>query len=327
MRHSIDEEADSLASSSASVRQRELGKRLRELRLAHGLTVEDVAEKIMCSATKISRLETGTRRPSLRDIKDLCLLFEVDKPAADELMTIAREAREHEWWTQFEDLNLDPYLGLEEVASAITSYTMYYMPALLQIEKYTRVIIETIAPKMDPKILQQRVEVRMRRQKRLEEDDRPRYRVFLDEAVLFRSVGGLVIMANQLDRVLEVERQKKVTFQIVPFDLGAHAAQDSNFILFEFDQKLSSYQPDEKQVLSPVVFVEALTGNHYLGKDADIERYREAIEYLRDTALSPRDSVQRITEIKEVYRSGRHPASVGAVSKGEKTKDGRSHGI
>jgi hypothetical protein len=186
---------------------------------------------------------------------------------------------------------------------------MYYLPALLQVKDYTRVIIETIAPRMDPKILQDRIEARMRRQKLLEEDDRPRYRVFLDEAVLFRSVGGPVIMANQLDRVLEVERQKKATLQIVPFDLGAHAAQDSNFILFEFD---------EKSGLSPVVFVEALTGTHYLEKEADIGRYREAIDYLRDTALSPRDSVQRLTEVKEIYVSGRHPASVGAVSKGAK---------
>ena len=123
---------------------------------------------------------------------------------------------------------------------------MYYIPALLQIENYTRVIIETIAPRMDPKILQQRVEARMRRQKRLEEADKPRYRVFLDEAVLYRSVGGPVVMAAQLDKVLEAERQNKVTFQIVPFDLGAHAAQDSNFILFEFDQKSSASLPDEK---------------------------------------------------------------------------------
>lgn len=325
-----------MATSSPTVRQRELGKRLRELRLHNGLTVEHVAEKIMCSATKISRLETGTRRPSLRDVKDLCLLYKVDKSIADEFMALARGAREREWWTQYEDLKLDPYLGLEQVASAITSYTTYYVPALLQIEDYTRVIIETIAPRMDPKILQQRVEVRMRRQERLEDADRPRYRVFLDEAVLYRSIGGPDIMADQLDRVLEVERQKKVTFQIVPFDLGAHAAQDSNFILFEFDEKSGSSPLEEKSdmppldektgtppleeksKLSPVVFVEALTGNHYLEKEADIGRYREAVEYLRDTSLSPRHSVQRLTEIKEIYRSGRHPASVGAVSKGEK---------
>jgi Domain of unknown function (DUF5753) len=257
----------------------------------------------------------------------LCALYQVDTSTAEEFMTIARETRKQEWWTQFEDLNLDPYLGLEEVASAITSYTMYYIPALLQIEEYTRVIIGTIAPRMDQKILQQRVQVRMRRQKRLEEADKPRYRVFLDEAVLYRSVGGPAIMAAQLDKVLEAERQNKVTFQIVAFELGAHAAQDSNFILFEFDQRPSASPPDEKSgsslldekpTLSPVVFVEALTGNHYLAKDADIERYREAVEYLRDTALSPRHSAQRLTEIKEIYKSGRHPADVGAVNKGEK---------
>ncbi len=257
----------------------------------------------MCSTTKISRLETGTRRSSLRDVKDLCTLYKVGESTADELMTIAREAREQEWWTQFEDLNLDPYLGLEEIASAITSYTMYYVPALLQTEDYTRVIIETIAPRMDQKVLQQRVEVRMRRQKRLEEADRPRYRVFLDEAVLYRGVGGPATMAAQLDKILQVERQDKVTFQIVPFELGAHAALDSNFILFEFE---------EKSGLSPVVFVEALTGNHYLEKEADIGRYREATEYLRDSALSPRNSVQRLTDIKEIYRSGRYPASVSS---------------
>jgi transcriptional regulator with XRE-family HTH domain len=291
-----------MATLSPTVRQRELGKRLRELRLEHGLTVEEVADRLLCSATKISRLETGTRRPSLRDIRDLCTLFSVDEPTAEEFMNLARGVREQEWWTQYEDLKLDPYLGLEQVASAITSYTMYYIPALLQIEEYTRVIIKTIAPKMDPKILQQRVEVRMLRQRRLEETDRPRYRVLLDEAVLYRSIGGPALMAAQLDKILEAEHQHKVTAQIVPFDLGAHAAQDSNFILFDFD---------EKSGLSPVVFVEALTGNHYHEKDADIGRYREAVEYLRDTALSPGDSVQRLTEIKEIYMSGRHPAAVG----------------
>ena len=298
-----------MATSSPTVRQRELGKRLRELRIEHGLTVEEVADRLLCSATKISRLEAGTRRSSLRDIRDLCMLYNVDEPTADEFMDLVRGVREQEWWTQYEDLKLDPYLGLEQVARAITSYTMYYVPALLQIEEYTRVIIENIAPKMDPKILQQRVEVRMRRQRRLEEDNRPRYRVLLDEAVLYRGIGGPAIMAAQLDKILEAERQHKVTVQVVPFDLGAHAAQDSNFILFEFD---------ERSDLSPVVFVEALTGNHYHEREADIGRYREAVEYLRDTALNPRDSVQHLTEIKEIYMSGRYPAAVGIHDKGEK---------
>jgi transcriptional regulator with XRE-family HTH domain len=281
-----------VAASSPTVRQRELGKRLRELRTQHGLTVEEVAEKLLCSATKISRLETGARRPSLRDVRDLCGLYEVDASTSAEFMDLARATREPVWWTQYEDLNMDPYLGLEQAAVAITSYTMYYVPALLQTEEYTQSIIKTIAPKMDTDIMRQRVEVRMRRQRRLDEDDPPRYRVLLDEAVLNRRVGGPAVMAAQLEKILENESRGKVTVQIVPFDLGAHAAQDSNFILFEFEDNTNQL---------PVVFVEGLTGNHYFEKPADISRYREAIEYLRDTALSPRDSVQRVAEIQRSY--------------------------
>lgn len=44
---------------SPTLRQRELGKRLRDLRKERGLTVEDVGKKLLCSAAKISRLETG----------------------------------------------------------------------------------------------------------------------------------------------------------------------------------------------------------------------------------------------------------------------------
>ena len=278
--------------TSPTVRQRELGKRLRELRNQHGLTVEEVADKLLCSATKISRLETAARRPSLRDVRDLCELYDLDAPTSAEFMTLAREARQQVWWTQYEDLKMDPYLGLEAAAVAITSYTMYYIPALLQTEEYTTEIIRTIAPKMDPHILLERVKARMRRQQRLEEDDPPRYRVLLDEAVLHRAVGGPTIMASQLDRVLQAERRGKVTVQVVSFDIGAHAAQDSNFILFEFAENTNQ---------SPVVSVEGLTGMQYLEKSADITRYREAFEYLGDSALSPRDSIALVAEKQKAY--------------------------
>jgi transcriptional regulator with XRE-family HTH domain len=280
--------------TSPTVRQRELGKRLRQLRNQHGLTVEDVAEKLLCSPTKISRLETGTRRPSLRDVRDLTGLYDVDEVTSVALMDLARGAREQVWWTQYLDLNLDPYLGLEQDTTAITSFTTFYIPALLQTEEYTKAIIGSIAPKMDPDILRQRVEVRMRRQQRLEGENPPRYRVLLDEAVLNRAIGGPAVMAAQLAKILEAEKHGKVTVQVVPFEIGAHVAQDSNFILFEFEDNPS---------LSPVVFVEGLTGNQYLEKPSDITRYREAIEYLRDAAHTPRDSLARIDEVRKAYAS------------------------
>jgi hypothetical protein len=222
----------------------------------------------------------------------LCALYDVDKETSEEFMNLARAAREQGWWTQYEDLQMDPYLGLEQAAKAITSYTMYYMPALLQTEEYTRAIIEAIAPKMNPEILEQRVEARMRRQLVLEDEDGPRYRVLLDEAVLHRSVGGPEITAAQLDKVLDAERRGKVIFQVIPFSVGAHAAQDSNFILFEFEENTNQ---------SSVIFVEGLTGNQYIEKTRDIARYREAIDYLRDAALSPPSSVRLMAEIKNAH--------------------------
>jgi transcriptional regulator with XRE-family HTH domain len=275
-----------VADTSPPMRQRELGRRLRELRFQHQLTVEDVGDKLLCSATKISRLETGARRPSLRDVRDLCALYVVDEDTSAELMSLARGAREKVWWTQYEDLKLDPYLGFEQDAIAITSFTAYFFPALLQSEEYARVVIKAIAPKMDPKVFEDRVEARMRRQQVLEKDRPPRYRVLLDEGVLQRRVGGHGVMADQLDKILDSIDRNKVTIQILPFDLGAHAAQDSNFILFEFAEN------------SPVAFVEGLTGNQYQERRADIDRYREAIEYLRDAALSPRDSAEYIRKLR-----------------------------
>jgi transcriptional regulator with XRE-family HTH domain len=275
-----------------TVRQRELGKRLRELRNQHGLSVEKVAEKLLCPATKIVRLETGSRRPSLHDVRDLCRLYEADESTSAELLDLARGASQQVWWTQYEDLKLDPFLGQEQDAAAITSFTTYYVPALLQIEEYTREVIRAIAPRMDPDIYGQRVEVRMRRQQVLDGDNRPRYRVLLDEAVLHRQVGGPGLMAAQLDKVLEAECDGKVTVQVIPFNAGIHAAQDSNFVLLEFGEGTD---------MLPIVFVEGLTTNQYLERDTDIARYREAIDYLRDSALNPHESVRRVAELRDSY--------------------------
>lgn len=275
-----------------SVRQRELGARLRDLRNDRGMTVEEAAEKLLCSETKISRLETGARRPSPRDIRDLCQLYNVDEPAAADLMKLARKAREQGWWAQYEDLKLDPYLGLEQEAISITSYTMFYFPALLQTEEYAGAIIKAMAPRIDPTIHRQRVEARLRRQQLLVPEDRPRYCVFLDEAVLHHRLGNPAVMSGQLEKILKLIQDGEAMVQIIPFDYGVRAGQDSNFVLFEFE---------ESSNLSPVVFVESLTGIQYLERRPDIVRYREAVDYLRDSALSADDSSARISEAIKMY--------------------------
>ena len=278
--------------ANPTVRQRELGMRLRELRTGLGLTVEQVGAELLCSATKISRIETGARRTSLRDVRDLCQVYGVDDPAP--LMDLARQAREPGWWSRFDDLGYvsSPYIGLEQEAAAITSYSMYYVPPLLQTADYARAIIRGIERKMDNRVLSDRVEARLLRQRRLDAPNPPRYRALADEAVFRRQVGGFAVMRAQLDKILTWTTLDRGSIQVVPFSAGAHASTDSNFDVLEFGE--NSRQP-------PIVYVEGLAASQIHERPGEVARYREAIEYLRDLALNTADSAALIAAIRGEY--------------------------
>lgn len=280
-----------MADLSPTVRQRELGLRLRELRTAKNLTVEMVAKELLCSPTKISRAETAVRRATLRDVRDLCRIYEVDPETSAELMELARDAYRPGWWTKYDDLKINPLIGNEQSATAITSFGMYFFPALLQSEDYARAIIKGVAPKIEDKILDGRVAARMERQKILQGPRPPKHRVVLDEAVLRRHIGGPAVMRTQLDRVLSLMREDKTTVQVLPYTVGAYGAQDSNFTYLEFG---GTKLPD-------LVFVETLVSQLYIERPDEVDRYSEALDHLRDAALNPRDSAKKIEEIRSEF--------------------------
>lgn len=198
-----------MADANPAARQRELARQLRVLREQRSLTVNGVAEQMLCSPAKISRIETASRKASLRDVRDLCQLYEVNDSETAQLMDLAREAREPGWWTLHGDLEVGPYLGLEEAAGSITYYSASFIHGLLQAEGYARSTIRAVNPLMDDQVLKERVEVRVRRQELLDKPDRPRLRVLLDEAVLRRQVGSPAIMTAQLAHILDAVDKEK----------------------------------------------------------------------------------------------------------------------
>jgi len=280
-----------VAELSPTLRRRELASRLRELRKLTGLTVEDVARELLCSTPKISRIETGTRSPSLRDVRDLCVLYRVDDAEKARLMTIAREAKEQGWWNKFDDLGIDSLIGLETEARRISAHDSSFVPWAFQTEQYARAIIKGILPRIEDRILDERVTARMTRQEILRSPEPPYPWSLIDESALRRAVGGGSLMREQLSKILETAATSNVTMQVVPFEAGAHPGLDNTFMLLEFD---SSAQ-------SPVVFVENLAGNFYLERDAEIQRYREVLEHLRACALSPARSIKYVEEIRKAH--------------------------
>ena len=76
----------------------------------------------MCSTPKISRIETGTRSPTLRDVRDLCRLYRLSDAEQTRLMTLAREAKQQGWWNKFDDLAIESLIGLEIEAKRISAH-------------------------------------------------------------------------------------------------------------------------------------------------------------------------------------------------------------
>ena len=271
---------------SPTVRRRELGALLRTLRNQNGLTVEQAAEQLLCSPSKVSRMETGHGAATPRDIRDLCNLYDVtDQAERDRLMTLAREGKGQGWWQPY-DLTYATYVGLEAEAVAISDFQSSVVPGLLQTADYARAGHEATMPRLGNEQIELQIQAKLTRQSLLTQANPVAFRAVLDEAVLRRVVGGPRVMREQLDRLLEVARLPNVTLQIIPFTVGSHPGLESNFNILELPKPTPS-----------IVFVEGLVGSMYLERAEDLKRYHEVFERLQAVALSPKDTIDAITKI------------------------------
>ena len=277
-----------------TLRRRELGFLLRQLRTQRGLSLDEVTERAMFSATKLSRLETGRVGASPRDIRDLCIVYGITDPGErDRLTELAREGKQRAWWQQF-DLPYATYVGLEAEAVSISLYDTDLIPGLLQVEPYARAIFEAGDPPLEPAAIRQRIEARMRRQALLTGDDGPLFHCIIDESALRRSIGGAATTRAQLARLIASASLPRVTIQVVPLAAGAHPGLASNFTVLEFS----------KPMVNDVIYVEGAVGNIYLESAADLERYRRIFSRLRTIALDQEGSAALVAEILAAHEGG-----------------------
>ena len=137
-----------MAEGSPTVRRRELGALLRKLRKDKDLTVDQVTTYLECSASKISRIETGQRGATPRDVRDLCDLYGVTNQAERErLVGLAREGKQQGWWQSYDLPFATPmYVGLEAEAVRIKDYDSAVIPGLLQSADYLRALHDDPLP-------------------------------------------------------------------------------------------------------------------------------------------------------------------------------------
>jgi transcriptional regulator with XRE-family HTH domain len=207
---------------------------LRKAREKAALTQRQAAEALDWSMSKLVRIEAGTVGVSTTDLRALLRLYEVDDPAdVDALAEMARAARRRPWFSKYQRI-LNPafaqYLGYESAASIIRGFQPLTIPGLLQTDDYARAILEANRASY----IDERVELRAARQELLDRENCPEIFYILDEAALYRRVGGLAVMRGQLRRLEELNNHPRVHVQVVPFAAGAHSSMNGGFTILEF---------------------------------------------------------------------------------------------
>ncbi|MEU4245122.1 helix-turn-helix transcriptional regulator [Actinoplanes sp. NPDC026619] len=274
---------------SPTIRRRRLGVELRRHREAAGVTIDVVADRLGCSTSKVSRIETGHTSATPGDVSNILDIYGVDDSIKAELVQIAREARQKGWWHPYSTVLTGAYVGLETAARSIRAFEQQVVPGILQSEEYAIALIRGAQQDYTDQELEQRVRVRMERQALLIQDDPIDLRVVLDEAVLSRPVGGDAVMRGQLTKLIEAARLPNVTLQILPFAAGAHAGMDGTFVILEFEEEGDA----------DVVFIDNATGGLFLEKSEELRKYISIFDTVRAAALSADASLEWIEMLVE----------------------------
>src|ERR1051326_369899 len=94
-----------------AVQGRRLRTALRQARLDAGLTQEEVAGALDWSLSKIVRIENGSVRVSTTDLKAMLGQYRVtDSDIEEDLVSMARAARQRPWWNAYREFASQRYL-------------------------------------------------------------------------------------------------------------------------------------------------------------------------------------------------------------------------
>lgn len=282
------------AKSSPLTARRKLGAELRLLRDRAGLTTEEVGTHLECNNSTVSRIELGKRTCTPKDFRALMELFHVTGTRRAELEALMRKGRQRvpPWWHAYNDVitaNYSEFLAYEAEATRCSDYQTLLIPGLLQTEAYAEAVTAGGYAVLGPDQVESLVEVRMRRQERLREDDPLILEAVVTEAALRLRVGGADVMRGQLRKLRDVAALPNVDLRVVPFDAGEKSAGTGAFVLFT----------TERDAEADVSFTESAAVTTTLRDDALVmRRLRRLFGKFWTASLPARDTLELITRIE-----------------------------
>jgi transcriptional regulator with XRE-family HTH domain len=251
-----------------------LGARLRELRTEAGLDGRQLAAKLGCQPSKVSRLQNGKQTPTAADLTAWALACgqpETERELQGLRAGLELKQRHRSWRRQL----AGGHRGRQEIAVRQTEATrtirgleVSRVPGLFQTPEYARVIFDSNAEfRGITPTTEAAVEARMRRQEALY-DPAKTFRFLVCEAALYHRSCPADVMAEQLDRLYNLVGQRRIELGILPF--GAQLRRTAPHAFWIYDRRL--------------VIVETISEELWLTGDDDIQLYERAWDWLAESA-------------------------------------------
>jgi transcriptional regulator with XRE-family HTH domain len=263
--------------------RRKLGAKLRRMREQAGKNLEDAAALLDKTRSALGRIESGETKADVHLLRSMMDIYDQYDPG---LIDEAREALKPPWFRAYGVKDLG-YIDVETEATHVDQFSIQVVPGLLQTQAYIRALFER-RRHWNPAQLDSDLAVRLVRQKRLTDEDRPlKLAAVVDEAALRRQIGRPGVMREQLQHLAATAALPTVTLQVLTMDYGAHCAMPGAFNLLAFPD------PDDMELL----FIEHLIGSLHIEDQDKVREARLAFDQLRTEALSPADSVALIERL------------------------------
>jgi hypothetical protein len=282
---------------ASTVLGRRLGGELLRLRDAAGKTQQQAADVLDATNSKIVKMERGWVPMRDVDIRALCECYGLgDHKAVSRLLDLARLDRERRkakgWWQDSPHPGtLSEYIALEDAASRVRTWQLSLVPGLLQTAEYARslIVTEGVGVWEDPDEIERMVEIRMRRQARLD-DERPlQVYAVIWEAALRQLIGGSETMRAQLEHLLEVTKLPNVRLQVLPFRAGGHPCITGPFTIISFA---------EAEAVD-VVHADTIASTVWVENEAESAAYSTFFERTARLSLAPHDSALLIDTLRQ----------------------------
>ncbi|MEV8610125.1 helix-turn-helix transcriptional regulator [Amycolatopsis sp. NPDC051373] len=245
------------------MRRKRLGAELRRLRVEGDVSVEQAAEVLDCSVSRIGHIENGRNAPRKPDLQVLLDLYGAPAEVRAVLEQLRKEGAQRGWWATYKlPPWLQTYVGMEADARAIRVFEIELVTALLQTKAYARRTHEKGTHVVSADAVERLTSARIRRQAVLDDPGGPSLSAILSESALLRAAhepDGVGV--EQLRYLVAMSRKPNITIRVLPLSAGLHPAMSGSFHLLDF----------EPEVSTPVAYQEYAVGGHLID-DPDVVR-------------------------------------------------------